>query len=169
MKVYVVTSGEYSDFGIEQIFSTKEKAEEFIRIQTEYADRYFNEEINEYELDPEIKVPYSGHKFKYFYYISMDKEGNVIDRRKSGHLNILEPEKSEESLYLHNYMSDKGILLTGEINANSMEHAIKIMGEIRTRLLAQNKWPDKIEERAWSLDLRIKDYFLYNNDGVKLK
>jgi len=55
MKVYVVTYGLYSDYGIEAIFSTKEKAEEYLKNAAEigYEQGYseLNDDILEYELD----------------------------------------------------------------------------------------------------------------------
>ena len=33
MQVYVVTSGEYSDYGIDAIFSTAEKAQEYVSMK----------------------------------------------------------------------------------------------------------------------------------------
>lgn len=48
--VYVVTSGEYSDYTIHAVFSTKEKAEEYIDHGEYFSDSY---EIEEYELDSE--------------------------------------------------------------------------------------------------------------------
>jgi len=47
MKVYIVTSGSYSDYHIEAVFSTKEKAEEYIQNN---CDDDVNE-IEEYEMD----------------------------------------------------------------------------------------------------------------------
>lgn len=48
-KIYIVTSGEYSDYGIERVFSTKEKANEFVQQHgTDYR-------IEEYVVDEEIK------------------------------------------------------------------------------------------------------------------
>ena len=50
MKVYVVQSGEYSDRGIECIFSTREKAE--LYVETYNSCTKWNEaDIEEYELD----------------------------------------------------------------------------------------------------------------------
>lgn len=48
-KIYIVTSGLYSDYCIEAVFSTEEKAKEYINI---YGD-YNNREIEEYEIDEE--------------------------------------------------------------------------------------------------------------------
>lgn len=47
MKAYIVTSGSYSDYNIEAVFSTEEKAKEFINNR---GDDDFNE-IEEYEMD----------------------------------------------------------------------------------------------------------------------
>lgn len=48
-KVYIVTSGEYSDYSIEQVFSTKEKALEYLDTQD---DAY---RLEEYLLDEPIR------------------------------------------------------------------------------------------------------------------
>lgn len=49
-KVYVVTTGEYSDYSIEKIFSTREKAQEYINIVSVLGKEDFND-IQEWELD----------------------------------------------------------------------------------------------------------------------
>ncbi len=49
-KVYVVTAGEYSDYGIEKIFSTCEKAQEYIDIVSTLGKENFYS-IQEWELD----------------------------------------------------------------------------------------------------------------------
>ena len=51
MQVFVVTSGEYSDYGINAIFSTKEKAQEYIDIMEFCSswDEYYN--IHEWTVD----------------------------------------------------------------------------------------------------------------------
>lgn len=48
--VYIVTSGEYSDYSIHAVFSTKEKAEEYIAHNGYFSDSY---EIEEYVMDGE--------------------------------------------------------------------------------------------------------------------
>ena len=49
MKVYVVTSGDYHDYNIDEVFSTKEKAEEYIEY---FGDDY---RIEEYNLDNPVE------------------------------------------------------------------------------------------------------------------
>lgn len=47
-KVYIVTSGNYSDFRIEAVFSTEEKAKEYI---DSFAIRQYEYDIYEYDID----------------------------------------------------------------------------------------------------------------------
>lgn len=48
-KIYIVTSGEYSDYGIEAVFTTKEKAVDYVE---QHGTRY---NIEEYNLDEEVE------------------------------------------------------------------------------------------------------------------
>ena len=48
MKVYVVTVGEYSDYGIEKIFLCKSKAEKYIEIYNNKG-KYYSAQLEEYE------------------------------------------------------------------------------------------------------------------------
>lgn len=50
MQVYVVTSGEYSDYGIDAIFSTAEKAQEYVSMR-EFTDTYESYRINVWDVD----------------------------------------------------------------------------------------------------------------------
>lgn len=50
-KVYIVTSGEYSDYGIEACFSTELKAKEFIENGTKTREIWSDSRIEEWELD----------------------------------------------------------------------------------------------------------------------
>ena len=51
-KVYIVTSGEYSDYGIDRVFSTEEKAKEWVDVITSMYGGNYN--IEQYELDAPI-------------------------------------------------------------------------------------------------------------------
>lgn len=69
MKVFVVTHGEYSDFGISAMFSSKEKAQEYINKRMVYDNGYFgvNQYISEYELDV-ATIPRSFGRYLYGQY-----------------------------------------------------------------------------------------------------
>lgn len=47
-KIYIVTSGDYSDYGIEAVFSTKEKAEEYVQ---QHGTNY---RVEDYDIDEEV-------------------------------------------------------------------------------------------------------------------
>lgn len=51
-KVFIVTSGEYSDYGIDRVFSTEEKAKKWVDVITSMYGGNYN--IEQYELDAPI-------------------------------------------------------------------------------------------------------------------
>ena len=50
-KVYIVTDGEYSGYHIEACFSTKKKAQEYIKNSKKVNGKYYYPDIEEWELD----------------------------------------------------------------------------------------------------------------------
>jgi hypothetical protein len=72
MKVYIITSGEYSDYGIDKVFIDKEKAEEWIRLNQRRYDVPKIEEwntsdesfiIGKYQIKKYITVNYESESF----------------------------------------------------------------------------------------------------------
>ena len=51
-RVFIVTSGEYSDYGIDRVFCTEEKAKEWVDVITSMYNGNYN--IEQYELDAPI-------------------------------------------------------------------------------------------------------------------
>lgn len=113
--VFVVTSGIYSDFGIEAVFSTKEKAEEFVK----NLDGFYKGEIKEWAVD-------INERESSFWYVEMTRDGDVI---------ATEP--------VHNENDHRGFgrdnLLT-VVRATTKERAIKVANERRIRLIVNNEW-----------------------------
>ena len=68
MKVYIVTSGDYDDYQINEVFSTKEKAEEYIEYSGDDC------RIEEYDLDNPIE-----HKEK-IWDVDFKLDGNELKR-----------------------------------------------------------------------------------------
>lgn len=57
MTIYIVTQGSYSDYHIEECFSTKELAKKYIEELRKEEDCWFEEpHIEEYELDTEFEI-----------------------------------------------------------------------------------------------------------------
>jgi hypothetical protein len=55
-KVYIVTEGKYSDYGIEACFSTKKKAQEFVKNIKKIRDSYYYPNIEEWDLDEQSDI-----------------------------------------------------------------------------------------------------------------
>lgn len=151
--VYAVSTGEYSDYGIECIFSTKEKAQEYIKLTNEYSSRGDFNDIEEFELDPSIQIPHI-HKFKHFFWGEMDKDGNLLSPISKTYLDIRTMNNKQEnfnfsiyhpsSIYGYDpsrYPNIDTVVLNFTVNANNEEHAQKIMGEKRSKLIRENRWP----------------------------
>ena len=76
-KVFVVTSGEYSDYGIDAVFSSKELAEKYIKFKSRVSVIYPEyARIEEYTLDELPTYPLN----KNHYLVILELEtGNLLD------------------------------------------------------------------------------------------
>ena len=86
-KVYAVVSGSYSDYGIDRIFSTEEKAQEFIDVMNNCKHSYaYDFDIEEYELDDLKEKQVYGYAYIWLkdgrlenlYHTLFEKEQNLI-------------------------------------------------------------------------------------------
>lgn len=132
--VYVVTSGSYSDYSINAVFSTREKAERYIDLFCA-KNGYDEAGIEEWELDPYEKEMREGIRA---YMVHMDEDGNVTSLRLSG-------APIGESSFVRlpdNIANYSGNRFYGSIHARDEEHAVKIANERRLMLLAQPGFPE---------------------------
>jgi hypothetical protein len=132
--IYLVSSGYYSDYGINAVFSQKILAKKYIDLT---GDKGFN--IEEYELNPnEIHIVQG----RSLYFLQINKNGDV---------------KGIEKWAGFSYSMKQPKLFYGyDINwlnvycyANDEMQAVKIAGEKRTQVLANNCWGD--EEKTINL------------------
>jgi hypothetical protein len=117
MAVYVVTAGCYSDYRIEGIFSTSEKAERFKAELDNDAN-----DVEEWELD-ELQE----HAQRTVWTVDLDSDGNVvgeITNRKS----LVAPRFSES--YSRAVAAWNGVRYSG-CSAVSEDHALKVAAEAR--------------------------------------
>lgn len=126
-KIYLVTSGQYSDYGVDAVFNSRELAQKFIDV---FSHGSYNEmRIEERVLNPKEKEIRQG--FKPFF-VRMTKEG------------IVKECVIEDSIYgfmgniNHNF--DLKDNLYNHVFASSEEHAIKATNELRGMIIAANKW-----------------------------
>ena len=116
--IYICTSGEYSDYGINAVFDKKELAEEFCSRYGGYHRRW--------ELNPKGKELRLGYRV---YVVTMNKDGDTVEARET------------------NFFADEttwGIRHDGLMYltcwAKSDQHAVKIANEHRVQMIANNEW-----------------------------
>ncbi|MBI1973022.1 hypothetical protein HYS50_03380 [Candidatus Woesearchaeota archaeon] len=125
-KIYLVSSGSYSDYGILAAFSTEEKAKKLLTI----LEKTSNEcGIEEYDLDPEV-----GNFTQYF--VFMKKDGSLLN--EIYHTRVYFPEAPRvwftvNSDYPEGFMNYVAI-------AKSEQQAIKAANEHRTQAIAMETW-----------------------------
>jgi hypothetical protein len=124
MTVYVVTSGEYSDYGVNAIFSTKELAQIYME-KFSNPDRFseFND-IQEWEVDDmEADLRSNRKPFR----ISMQRDGQVTYCESGSYFGTYNGTvlKFHDSLEISLFADDK-------------DQAIKIANEKRLKYLLEN-------------------------------
>ena len=127
--IYVVTSGEYSDYGIEAMFSKEKDAATLVRYYNA-THRYDDARIEEWALDAGMNYPPKGMNF---YRVDMDRnlEGKTWVHKCTW----------MQCSYVSKFWSGvKKETLHMTVAAWSEEHAIKIVNEKRTQLIATEQW-----------------------------
>ena len=125
---YVVTSGSYSDYGIDGVFSTKEKAQEFIDMVIEAG--HSNEPgIEEWEIDGDY-LPHGFQRGLKSFCIRMKENGDAV-------------ECNQNTVYGMNHGNpawDVNNDLFMWVYAKDEKHAVKIVNEKRAMIIANNEW-----------------------------
>jgi len=158
-KVYLVSCGEYSDYGIAEVFLDRDLAEKYCSIhntsaQANDCDDYCIEEykINTNpieQLPPEGKVGYTVYMTKDGEFSYWRNDISFIKYNEIKNQMHFWPGNSGRRLYIPTYTHGD---LSGRFGkhphfmmsvfARNEEHAVKIVNEKRTQLIALNRWPD---------------------------
>jgi len=172
MQIYIVVSGEYSDYRIEATFSDVEKAKTFCRLRNNLAEDGYGEfddgkgwtytpdyRIEEYELDQESSSPPSIAKGYCGYEVRMSKDGEASFAKQVPILSALGSCRAivfsqKEPLLLKvgsNCNADlvrvkSGDHLRAYVLAKDEKHAVKIVAEKRAQIVALNRWPDEYDK-----------------------
>lgn len=117
-KIYLVTEGEYSDYHIIGAFSTKEKAQSFIKL---FGDRY-GMYLEDYEIDKYEKQIADGLKY---YIVHMKFNGDVE------YISVESNLESSDKIWSDNIQVC--------VWAKDEKHAIKIANERRIKLKLEGK------------------------------
>lgn len=114
-KIYIVTSGEYSEYEINAVFSTKEKANAYIQQHGTYYD------IEEYELDKEVEKKTQLWSIVFCIENGKFDEANPISYNKN---------KEVDTCYVEERLGDgKMYYIIFLVDADSMNRAVKIARE----------------------------------------
>lgn len=129
-KVYVVTSGDYSDYCIDAIFSTPEKAQEYMEVVT---DNNYND-IQEYEVDIPIDAD-DFEKYSWKGLLSFGYKSFFVDMLKNG-----DGADAYQKHVSGTYCKIEQDHLHATVWAKNEEHAIKIVNEKRIQMIANGEW-----------------------------
>lgn len=127
--IYVVTDGMYSDYHIEGVFSTKEKAEDFI--QSPYGSSHLasNADIEEWEMDnPEL--------LDCHICVKMAPNGDVA------YTTLGAGSKRGFGGFSPWWREDSGECLVWYVHTDDEQRAIKVTNEVRLQILAMDLWGD---------------------------
>ena len=134
-KVFIVTSGEYSDYGIDRVFSTEEKAKEWVDVITSmYGGNY---DIEQYELDAPIP-----ERKEYMFFEAYIKDNVIV---KSNFLFYLADEPTDIKFYrqINGSYDIVGIgtvqLRQGESIESAKERAVKVVQDEFYKWMVMNK------------------------------
>lgn len=146
MKVYIVTSGEYSDYGIEQVYSNNEQAELHARLKDGRVEEYELLDVYEPEDDEDKVILERALKGDYPYSmkVSINQDGSVSayvePYNDCGYdeFNIMKPFR---------FSWGRQITWSGEIFAKDKSHAQKVLDDyvIQIKAMGYEHW-DKIKE-----------------------
>jgi hypothetical protein len=138
--VYIVTAGEYSDYRIVAAFTTRERAEAYLGEYNCPTGR-----IQEYELDRAWRGPPRDWAY---WTVCLGRSGEPAPHRPGGEWvycqgreDYVDPddEVSSEPHILRRPL-DKPPGIEVHCWARDREHAIKIANDIRSRLVATDRW-----------------------------
>ena len=134
-KVFIVTSGEYPNYSIDRVFSTEEKAKEWVNVITSmYGGNY---DIEQYELDAPIP-----ERKEYLFFEAYIKDNVIV---KSNFLFYLADEPSEIKFFrqINGSYDIVGIgtvqLRQGESIESAKERAVKVVQDEFYKWMVMNK------------------------------
>jgi len=131
MKVYLVCNGEYSDYHVCEIFSTRKLANQYIDEMAKwYKCTKKSYTIETYTIDKpvsELKI----------IQVHMDKEGNTTYMDKEGNTTYMFHTK-DNIIGFHGF--DYGNRLVWNVNTDNDATSVKIVNEKRIQILAKDIW-----------------------------
>lgn len=123
-KIFGVSRGDYSDYSVEAIFSTREMAEE--------AAELIGGEVEEFPFDYIPDHP----EGKRYYAVAMNIDGTVVLKYLKG-IDFDDLPKHQ----IEWFASSDPRIVTFRLWAKDEKHAVKVVNEERAKMVATNTWP----------------------------
>lgn len=143
--VYLVSSGEYSSYGVGPVFSTEALAQEYIDKWKKFGNHEYG--IEERELDPEHEMNIPLQNGWTHFKVIMFKDGTSDIEENMTYSNYQDNDTAAVSLGW-NWIKNKyvkTVTLFAPVWAVNEQGAAKIVNEKRTRLIASGEW-EKMEK-----------------------
>lgn len=136
MIIFIVTSGSYSDYHIDKVCSTEDKAKDYILSQTDQDDST-EERVKEYNVEVfEVDEKYVTLKYVTIYSVELFLSTGNLDNKWSYRTSTSLKFRGEWSIF--NNCSDYGKVRGDSLV--SMEHALKVAAEGRQYWLRDNTY-----------------------------
>lgn len=136
--VWVIEQGEYSDYSVRGVFSSKENAERVaVLYKRDWGDA---PEVNEWVLDPAVEETLQG---LVKWNVTLRRDGTVERCEQSTYYgNLNESVNLWERTKAPAYRDKPDVedALMAEVWAKGSEHAVKIVNERRAEWIALGKW-----------------------------
>lgn len=164
-KIWAVSSGEYSDYQVNAIFSTKERAEAYLSLV--YGDEYSDARVEEFPLNPDDPVTITDGLFPYLFHWSRTDRTKTVGttddvapetpRTSASRMTLFEAfnfDPHREGLitaitygWKHGPNQDQSVnfRITAHVMARDKAHAIKI-GADRIREVLAGQRPVMVED-----------------------
>jgi hypothetical protein len=162
MKVYIVSSGEYSDYSIDRIFLDKEKAVKYVELSQH---GWSSTRLEEWETSDDNQIEEITYVYAHYSKGCNYRADKVtVEVRKTNNLDTGENKPDANYFWYSDYSGEKRVLIERVLNGNYEEEKIKkkyekvcydLMAKIDS-LLTIEGWNEKMIQE-W-LGQNIEDY-----------
>jgi hypothetical protein len=165
MKVYVITSGEYSDYSIDRVFLDKEKAERYVKLSQ---GEYDSTRLEEYETDDDKlinKITYIRAAYSKGRSYSDHMDVRIID---TNDLDNSEENLNKNNFWFYSWSGGKDLTINRILNGEYNEELLKskytkvcydLMSKIES-LIEIEGWDEKMIQ-DW-LEQNVDEYLNKN-------
>jgi hypothetical protein len=134
-KIWVIEQGDYSDYRVVGVYSTRENAELALTMT--------GGDISEWKMDPGIEEARAGFSR---WAVAMRRNGDTVEVSSVGGIeesSDVEPcQPYEPGRFAKAYVPGER-RIRPVVWARDAQHAVKIVNEYRTRLIAEGKWEEQ--------------------------